>query len=998
MLIKYRIIVLAIFMLYYVTGWSQSYNATGQVIDRNGNPVSGAQVSSLTNYGAHVVTDKNGKFSISAAVNDKLVVKCADNSSKTIEITLAEPVTIKMDFSGEAVDRGFGIEQTVSESTAAISRTSGVQVNQRSAFGIGNSLFGNALGLTALQNSGPVWDQEPTFCIRGLQTISSNGILVLVDGLERDLKYVTPEEVESVSVLRDAAALALYGYNGINGVLSITTKRGKYETREINVSYDHGFKTQTRLPELADSYMYANAVNEALINDGKTVRYSQNELNAFQSGAYPNLYPNVDWWNEVFRDNGMSNIYNVNFRGGGKRMRYFTLLNLQGNEGFFDNTDANEGYSTQEKFSKGNVRTNLDIDVTSSTKVQVNLMGVLNEFSRPGLGSDNIMTKLYNTPSAAFPIKTSDGIWGGNATWEGNNPVAMVQARGYSKGHTRAMYADMKLTQDLDVYLEGLSASIRMGYDNTAAYWEGHTKKFAYASDVVTEWINNEPATLSRYTGGEDKGIEFDNKLDWQNRHTNFIANVDYEGTTGQGKFFSSIIYSYDNLNMNGQHNTYFHQNVALYGHYVHNNKYIADLTLATSGSNKFAPGAKWGFSPTVAAAWVVSNEDFMKGLSSVDFLKLRASWGIINGDNIPAEDYWEQSYVGGSGYSLGENYGWFDGTREGRLASTSTNREKAIKYNLGIDAGMFNGLVITADGYFEKRKDIWVSQGGANSAVLGVSSPYVNAGVVDSWGFEAGAVYNKQWDDFKLNLGGKFTLAKNEIKEQLEEPRAEDYLRRTGNPVNQIFGLQAIGFFVDEADINNSPAQQFSNVKPGDIKYKDQNGDNIINDYDEIALGYNSTVPEIYYSFDLGVEYKGFGVSALFQGVSNYTAVLNTSSMYWPLINNTNISEHYYENRWTPENPFAKYPRLTAESNDNNFRTNSIWLADASFLQLRNCEFYYKLPNALLSKLRMRSAKLYVRGIDLFCFDSIDISDPESVGIAYPMTRSINVGFSIGL
>lgn len=984
-------------MLLGINAWSQNLSASGQVTDRYGNPVSGALVVSTADPAIKVYTDKAGKFQLFVTANDQLRIVTSDNSTKVIPVDTENAMSIKMDLASESVDRGFGIRQTVAESTAAISKSSSQDVNNRSAFSIANSLYGNALGLSTLQNSGPAWDQEPSFYIRGLQTLSTNGILVLVDGLERDIKYVVPEEVESVSVLRDAAAVALYGYRGINGVLSIKTIRGKYKTNDVNVSFDHGFKTQTRMPEMVDSYTYAQAVNEALANDGEAARYSQDELNAFQSGNYPDLYPNIDWFNEVFRDNGMSNIYNVNFRGGGQKMRYFTMFNLQGNQGFFDNAEMNDGYSTQEKFSKGNIRTNLDIDLTSTTQVQVNLMGVLNEFSRPGLGSDNIMSNLYNTPSAAFPIKTADGIWGGNATWGGSNPVALSQARGYSKGHTRALYADVKLTQDLKEILEGLSASVRLGYDNIAAYWEGHNKDFAYASDAVTDWQDGVPVATSRYSAGADSELGFSNKLDWQNRHMNFIANADYQRSLGKNKLFGSLIYSFENMNKNNQNNTYYRQNVALYGHYAYDSRYIADIALVASASNKLAPGSRWGYSPTVSAAWVLSNEDFLKDARQVDFLKLRASWGIINTDNIPAEDYWEQSFGGGGGYNLGNNYSWYGGTAEGRLASMNSSREKAIKYNLGLDAGLFGGLTASVDGFYEKRKDIWVSAGGANSAVLGVSSAYVNAGVVDSWGFEAGANYTKQWGDLKVDLGAKFTLAKNEVKEKLEEPRAYDYLRETGNPVNQIFGLQAIGYFIDEADIANSPAQQFSEVKAGDIKYKDQNNDGIINDYDAIPMGYNSTVPEIYYSFNVGVEYKGFGVSALFQGAENYTAVLNTSSMYWPLINNTNISQNYYDNRWTPETPFAKYPRLTAQSNDNNFRTNSIWLADRSFLKLRNAEVYYKFSSSLLSKLRMKSAKVYVRGVDLFSIDQIDLSDPESVGIAYPMTRSFNLGLAVG-
>ena len=997
--IKYKIIVLAVFVLLCMKGWSQNDSMNGKVIDKNGDPISGALISIINNPKVRVVTDQNGAFQIFASTNDELKVETASDGMKTVLVTEDRPLTITMDFSSEFVDMGFGINQTISESTAAISRSSKDDVNKRSAFSIANSLYGDALGLTSLQNSGPIWDANPSMYIRGLQTLNgNNSILVLVDGIERKIDYVVPEEVESVSILRDAAAVALYGYKGINGVLSIVTTRGKYNTNEINVSYDHAFNWQARKPEFVNGSTYASAINEALSNDGEEARYSQDELSAFQSGNYPYQYPDVNWVDEVFRDKGASNMYNVNFRGGGTKMRYFTMFNLQGNQGFINNSEVNDGYSTQEKFSKANIRTNLDIDITPTTIVQINLMGVLNEFSRPGLGSDNLMAKLYTVPSAAFPIKTEDGIWGGNETWgENMNPVALTQTRGYSQGHTRSLFADMKLTQKLDFITEGLSASVRIASDNTAAYWEGHTKSYAYASDAVTSWENGEPGEINRYSAGAESELGYDSKLDWQDRYTNFIGNVDYQTELGKNRIFTSLIYSFENHVQNNQNNTYYRQNVSAYGHYVYNSKYVADLTLVASGSNKLAPGEKWSFSPTVSAAWILSNEDFLSSSDLIDFLKLRASFGIINSDHIPAEDYWEQSFDDGGGYNLGGNYDWYGGTMEGRLLNTNSTHEKALKYNLGIDASFLNGFVLTADGYFEKRKDIWVSAEGATSDVLGASFPYVNAGVVDSWGVETGLNYNKHWGDFMLALGGKITLAKNEIKNMLEEPRAYDYLRRTGQSVNQIFGYQAIGFFVDDADINNSPVQQFSEVTAGDIKYKDQNGDGIINEYDEVALGYNSTVPEIYYSFDLGAEWKGFGVSATFQGVGNYTKVLNTTSVYWPLINNTTISEHYYNNRWTPENPFAKYPRLTTESNDNNFRTNSVWLADASFLKLRNCEIYYKLPANFLARLKMSSGKLYVRGVDLLSLDNIKISDPESIGVSYPMTRSINVGFAIG-
>ncbi len=994
-----RFTILTFFVLFCTSLWSQEEGTKGKVLDRNGNPVSGVVISLLDNPEVKAYTNNKGEFSLSVGDSATIVIESFKDDSKITKLVANQENIIKVDFASQSVELPYGIQQKLEESTGAISIATADKLNKRSETGISKSLYGNALGLTALQNSGEVWSSEPDFYIRGLQTLNDNSILVVIDGVERDPDYLVPEEIESVAVLRDASAVALYGYRGINGVLAITTKRGKYKTNEVNVNYDHSFQWQYRLPEFVDAYTYANAINEALDNDGESARYSANELNAFQSGDYPYLYPNVNWMDEVFKNNGYSNNYNINFRGGGEKMRYYTMFNLVGNQGFIANADVNDGYSTQMKYSKGNIRTNLDVDVTPTTKVKVNLTGVLQENSRPGLGSDGMMSVLYTVPAAAFPIKTEDGLWGGNETWgENMNPVALAQARGYSKAHTRSLLADLALTQDLGVFTEGLSASLKIAYDNTASFWEGHTMDYEYGSLSVTSWNDaGEPTATSSYSAGSVSDMDYDSYLDWQKRQFNFFGNFDYVKDLGNDKLNATLFYSYQNYIEDGQNSTYFRQNAGGYLHFVHNNKYVADVTLMTSGSNKLAPGTKWGFSPTIGAAWILSNEDFMKNSNVFDFLKLRASWGIINTDNIMEEDYWEQSFDYNSGYYLGSGTSYYSGIAEGTLAYTNSSREKAIKYNIGIDAGLFDGLVIQADGFYDKRKDVFVSGDGANSEVLGISTGYVNAGIVDSWGTEIGADYDKQLGDIKVHLGGKFTLSKNKIIDELEEPRAYDYLKETGKSVDQVFGMQAVGFFVDQADIDNSPTQQFSEVKPGDIKYKDQNGDGIINDYDQVAMGYNTTVPEIYYSFDLGFEWKGLGLNAAFQGVGNYSVERNTQSMYWPLIDDTNISQHYYDNRWTPENPNSKYPRLTTEDNANNFQTNSIWLADASFLKLRNCEVYYKVPQSYLSKYKLKSAKFYVRGIDLLCFDSIDLSDPESIGASYPMTRSVSLGFSLG-
>ena len=1001
---KYKILALAIFACVTLNGWAQSEdNVTGRVLDEKGKPVAGALVSVEENPLLRVATDKNGRFEITAVKGSRLKVQTGDDAMKVVKIENGSELTVVMDYSSEKVNYGFGLQQTNAESTGAVSTVYAENIDKSSAFSIGNSLYGNVLGLTTMQSTGVVWEQMPSMYIRGLKTLNgNNGILLVVDGLERDnnwqaLKYITPEEVESVSVLRDAAALALYGYRGVNGVVNIVTKRGKYDTREINFSYDHAFNYMTRKPELADAYTYASALNEALTNDGKQVRYSQNELNAFKNGTSPYLYPNVNWWEEVFRDRGASDIATLSFRGGSTKMRYYTMMNLQNNRGFIKNFDTNADYSTQEKYSKANFRTNLDIDLSPKTKMQANIMGILNEFSRPGMGSDNLISKLYQLPSAAFPIRTESGLWGGNTTWGENwNPVALTEGRAYSKGHTRGLYADMSLRQDLSSLTKGLGASVRIGYDNLASYWENHTKGYKYGMASVASWENGLPIAGEEITGGKDTEMSGDSKLDWQYRAFNFQMNVDWQRQFGVHSLYSMLLYTYKYDNAKGINNTFYRQNAGWYTHYGFKNRYFADFTLMASASNLLAPDHRWNVSPTVGLAWLISNEKFMQSQNVVDFLKLRASFGMLNTDNIPGNGYWNETVGGGNGYPINNNFGGDGGWHEGRLASVNGTTEKAYKYNAGVDATLFKGLTLTVDGFYERRSDIWVSSDGQNSAVLGASGSYVNAGIVDSWGTEIGANYYKKMGNVELNLGGTFTYNRSKIIEMLEEPAAYDYTRSTGNPVGQIFGLQAIGYFVDQADIDNSLPQQFGPVKAGDIKYKDMNGDKVINSDDRVAMGYNSTCPEIYYSFSLGLEWKGLGFSAQFQGVGNYTAILS-GTYYHPLVDNTTISNYVYRNRWTPETTNARFPRLTTETVDNNLQTSSLWLADRSFLKLRNCEVYYKLPSSWLNRFWVKNAKVYVRGVDLLCFDSIDQLDPEAMNNSYPATRSIHVGLSVG-
>lgn len=915
-------------------------------------------------------------------------------------------------YSDEVVQIGYHKAQRLEESTSSVSTVYNEDFNKRSAKNIANSLFGYGTGLTTLQGSGRYADAEPTFFVRGLQSLSTNNPLILVDGIERDITDVTPEEVETVTVLKDAAAVAIYGNKGINGVVNITTKRGAYNTREIKFTYDHGFGWQARKPKFVNSYDYANAMNEALVNDGLTARYTQDELKAFQYGQYPYLYANVDWLGETYRDMDATNIYNISFRGGASKFRYYAMANLTTNKGFIANPYMNDGYSTQDQYSRANLRTNLDIDLTEKTKLKLNLLGILSETRTPGANADDkegadLWDMIYTLPSAAFPARLENGTWGGSATWAGTkNPLAVSQAAAYTKFHERTLFADMTLTQDLSSITPGLGASGMLSYDNYAQYWENHSKTFVYGSNSVTAWENNLPRNTTYYTDGKESSMGSDAKCIAFTRVFNFAATLFYDKQINEAnKIYSQLKWDYEYRNTKGTDQTWYRQNASFYTHYGYKDKYFADMSIIASASNKLAPGHRWSVSPTIGLAWIMSKENFMQDISWINFMKLRASFGVINTDRLPLDDddevtnYWEQTYGGGSFYPFDTNYSV--GTQSwslGRLASLNSTHEKAYKYNFGLDASLFNGLDFSFDAYYERRSDIWVSSSGHYSSVLGFTAPYENGGIVDSWGVEIGANYRKRIADVTLNVGANFTLAKNEIIEQMEEPRMYDNLITTGNPLKQTYGMQVIGYFKDQTDIENSPKQAFGEVNPGDIKYKDVNGDNIIDANDKVAIGYSTTAPEIYYSFNLGAEWKGLGFDAMFQGTGRYSAVLNTKSLYWPLINNTTISQEYYDNRWTPENQDAKYPRLSSQSNENNYQTNTLWLADRSFLKLRSVELYYKFPQALMKKSKiLNNAKVYVRGVDLLCFDKINIADPEVYGATYPQTRSVVAGLTIG-
>ena len=442
----------------------------------------------------------------------------------------AQQDSLGIDFADQVIEIGANKDFSRAQSTAAVSVITNKDVNKRSAKNIGNSILGQGNGLVSLQGTGTYFEQNPTFYVRGLQSLSTSAPLVLVDGVERDISVVSPEEVDHVSILKDAAAVALYGYKGANGAILVTTKRGEYKSQNIRVSYDHLFNFQTNRPKFVDGATFANAMNEALAHEGAAPRFTAEEIAAFQNGNYPYQYPNVNWVDETFRKSGATNKIAVEFSGGGERFRYFTMVNLLSDKGFINNFDATDGYSTQDKYVRGNLRTNLDIDLTPTTMLKVNMLGILSEMSRPGgptsTGSSsstavaNLWDMVYSTPSLAFPIKNEADEWGGSSTYSGvNNPVAQSSGAAYYKLHERALFADMTLNQDLKYWVEGLSLTARLGYDTYSTLYEDHSMTYVYGNYPVTNWQGGAPVKGDYWSSGTPGTMSKNSgTVDWARR------------------------------------------------------------------------------------------------------------------------------------------------------------------------------------------------------------------------------------------------------------------------------------------------------------------------------------------------------------------------------------------------------------------------------------------------------------------------------------------------
>ena len=924
-------------------------------------------------------------------------------------------------YKDQLVDIGANRQFSREQSTASVSVITNKDVNKRGARNIGNNILGQGSGLVGLDGAGLFNAQTPTFYIRGVQSSSGSTPLIIIDGVERAMENVVAEDVESVQILKDAAATALYGYKGANGVLLITTKHGKYNSNSIKVSYDHTFSYLTNKPEMVDAATYASAVNEAYRNQGGSAIYSDAVIDAYKNGTNPLYYPNVNWADETFRNVSHNNRYDVELKGGTSNFRYYTNVQLLTNKGFVKNFQ-NDGYSTQNKYTRGTLRSNMDIDLGPKTKLHTHLYGLLTEQSQPGSQAD-LWGMIYKVPANAFPVKLNDAVWGGNTVYTTNNPVAQSQAAAYYKNHQRALYADLQLDQDLSSITEGLSAQSQIGYDTWSNVYEDHSKTYRYSYYEVAnngDVVANGNASMSAIQGSDSNMGTGSGNNSWIRRCI-WNASINYDRTFAEKhNVYGQLKYDYEYNDKTGTNTTVYRHNVSLFAHYGFDSRYLLDVALVESGSSRLAPGSKWAFSPNVSAAWNISNEAFMKNVKWIDFLKLRASWGNQSLDVLPGDNVWtyyDQFYLmDATTYPFDATYTGtqWGNTYLGTARTQSLGHEQSSKFNVGFDATLFGGLNISADYYYQHRYNIWYSTAGSYSSVFGLTAPYENVGVINQKGFEVSADYSKKFNnDFTINLGASMTLNKTIVEEQAEAPQLFANTSSTGKRYGQAFGYVANGFFQKSDDLDGDgtisaaemqqkgyPVQNFTTVHPGDVKYMDLTDDDKIDSNDRQAIGYSTTAPDLYYNFHLGAEYKGLGIDAMFQGVGKWTGFKTTNGLYRSAVATNTLSQYLYENSWSAERgntENAKFPRLSTTSNANNDVNSTLNMFDRSYLKLRYVEMYYYLPQTMLQKVDFISnVKVYVRGTDLFTADHLDKADAAVYSATQPLTRSIQVGAAV--
>ena len=853
---------------------------------------------------------------------------------------------------------------------AATSASADDAVFQRSPeVDIAKALYGQFSGLLVKQGSGRSEDNQSKLRLHG------HSPLVLVDGYPRDLNDLTGVEIESISVLKDAVAAAIYGVKGANGVVMITTKRGTASPLHVTAKYQYGYATAFRNPDFSDSYTYAYYMNQARALDGLAPRYTNEELNGFYNNSDPYAYPNVDWWNEIFRDHGDKHRAELTFSGGNKNFRYFTSVDYLKDNAMFVTPSSDDRYNGHVYDNRLSIRANVDVNITKTTAMKVGVMARLSESNKPYfMRSSNAMEKLlYRIPAAAFPIKQADGTYGGSSIFGNNNPVAQFQESGQHQYSNTKVLANLDLRQDLGGILPGLSADVSVAFDYIGKLTEVAEKEFQYAELV---------GGALKYYGTNSKTVEFSHWFSSLQMKAEIQGRLNWQRDFGKNHFETHVGYRQRSWVENERNASSKTQEIFATASWNWNERIFADAVVNYAGSAYLAPGKRFNLYPAVSVGAIVLEEPYVK---------VAASWGLSGSDEDLEHELWRQAYGSSNGHSYyfgaGDNPTSYSGRAEGDMAALTLAPERSNKATLGVETRLLrNRLSASLDGFLEQRSNILISPSNV-SEVIGIGMNEQSLGEYRYAGFDAALAWDDKIGDFKYGVYANGGWLFSKVIDDGQAYQAYDYLYHKGNPVGQRYGLEVIGIFQNQLEINNSPRQTFGDVRPGDLKYRDQNGDGIIDSQDVVKM-FGSTTPLLEFGFGLHLEYKGFKVFADFQGVTGVTVSLLDSPLYQPLTGNSTISDTFLSREipWTPETADkATMPRLTTLEGDNNYRNNSLWYRDGSFIKLRNAGISYTIPKKVL---RLCDATISINGTNLFSLDNIKFADPEQLGAVYPSTR----------
>ena len=889
--------------------------------------------------------------------------------------------------------------------TGAITSTTGTELQKTFSSNLANTFFGRISGLTAIQSGNEPGNDSPSLFIRGLNTYGSGrSILVIVDGVESYFEQLVPEEIESVSILKDASALTLYGSRGANGVLLVTTKKGKEGPMVVSFSTQQGFSQAQRLPDFLGSNDYARLYNEALVNNSLTPRYTDLDLEAYRTGNDPIFHPDVNWYNEILRKSSPTSNYNLNFSGGNSGVRYFVLLNVLTNNGLYKKTGDLSVNSIDQKYSRFNFRTNVDINLSKNLSATLILGGSIENRSNPASRTTSgLFDLMASVPPNSFPVYNPNNTFGGSSTY--SNPLGDVLNNGFYANTNTAIQTSLKLTEKLDIITQGLSVSGLVSFNS---FYSGNSDKtrtyprYSLSKNATGNTVYTTIGQLTSLTSGENMISQW--------RNTVYQVHLNYERTFEIHKLNAMLLFDNESYSLANQSASltgaglggaflpYRYTGLSSRFIYANREKYIAELSFAYNGSENFAKDNRWGFFPSVSLGWIASKEDFLKESKVFNYMKFRLSYGLTGNDQIASGNsrffYNPQPYTYISNYTFGTSNSGQSSLAQSQITNPDITWEKEKKLNFGFETTIFQQFDVAIDLFKNDRYDILATPAQTVPQYLGFILPNYNKGKANNQGFEAKVRYtSNETKDLQFFAEANVWYAKNKIVYKAEPVLAYDYLYGTGKQIDQPFYLEAIGFFKDQADIDASPKHTFAVSHPGDLKYKNQNDDNVIDQKDYVAVG-NTSRPEITLGFETGLKYKGFDLNAFFQAVTNRSVYL--SGKYYQAFQNNGKISSVALGRWTPATATtATYPRLSTTGEQNNFQPSSFWVRDGSFIKLRSLELGFSLPNKTVKKIHLSNARLFINGTNLFSLDYMDFTDPETL-TGYPAVRTYSIGTRI--